>query len=57
MEDALSQSEAEPTRREAANYLRDMSAQLAALALGAGLREVAHALAQARDLCDAALED
>jgi len=33
-----------------------MSAQLAAMALGAGLKEVAAALSKARELCEDALE-
>jgi glutamate synthase domain-containing protein 2 len=57
MTNANPESEAAPRPREVADYLRDMAAQLAALALGAGLKEVAHALARARDLCDAALDE
>ncbi|HRE45127.1 MAG TPA: hypothetical protein PKY87_14310 [Terricaulis sp.] len=45
----------DPSQRDVAHYVRDMAAQLAAMALGAGLKE--RALALARELCDAALED
>jgi len=47
----------DPSQRDVAHYVRDMAAQLAAMALGAGLKEPARALALARELCDAALED
>jgi hypothetical protein len=49
--------EATPSRREAADYLRDMAAQLAALAQGAGLKDISRAFAEARDRCDDALEE
>ncbi|MCR6643671.1 MAG: hypothetical protein NVV62_03655 [Terricaulis sp.] len=47
----------DPSQSDVAHYVRDMAAQLAAMALGAGLKEPARALALARELCDAALEE
>jgi len=57
MAEPIPDAEAAPTRREVADYLRDLCAQLAGVAHGGGLRDVARALGHARDLCDAALED
>jgi len=56
MPDVDSKPDPAPRRTEVAHYLSDMSAQLAAMARGAGLNEVAAALAQARDLCEDAIE-
>ncbi|HRK64064.1 MAG TPA: hypothetical protein PLN53_06675 [Terricaulis sp.] len=56
MSDAATKTDSAPRRREVAHYLSDMSAQLSAMALGAGLKEVAAALLKARDLCEDALE-
>lgn len=53
---AESESTPEPTPRDVAHYLREMAGQLAAMALGAGLHGPARALAEARELCDAALD-
>ncbi len=57
MPHAEQDQEFNPTSRDVAHYVRDMAAQLAAMALGAGLTGPARALAHARELCDAALED
>ncbi|HRP09847.1 MAG TPA: hypothetical protein PLK37_02320 [Terricaulis sp.] len=56
MTDTIAKPVPSPLRPEVAHYVSDMSAQLAAMALGAGLKDAAAALAKARELCEDALE-
>ena len=56
MTDTVAKSDPAPRRPEVVHYVSDMSAQLSAMALGAGLKEVAVALLRARELCEDALE-
>lgn len=46
----------DPTSQDVAFYLSDMCRQYAAMARGAGLREVERELMRAHDLCEQVLE-
>lgn len=57
MPDSIQDDTPDPNRKEVAHYLSDVAAQLAAMAQGAGLKDVAASLSEARDRCEAAIED